>query len=43
MQKLSEVVHIPGSLWWKTKMFDVNLKNAGHVSRSKMVNFIMDQ
>ena len=24
-------------------MFDVDLKNASHVSRSKMVNFIMDQ
>ena len=24
-------------------MFDVDLKNAGHVSGSKIVNFIMDQ
>ena len=24
-------------------MFDVDLKNAGHISGSKMVNFIMDQ
>ena len=43
VQKLSDVVHIPGSVWWKGKMFDVDLKNAGHVSGSKMVNFIMDQ
>ena len=43
VQKLSDVVHILGSVWWKTKMFDVDLKNAGHVSGSKMVNFIMDK
>ena len=43
VQKMGDMVHIPGSVWWKTKMFDVNLKNAGHVSGSKMVNFIMDQ
>ena len=43
MQKLSDVMHIPGSVWWKAKMFDVDLRNAGHVSGSKMVNFIMDQ
>ena len=43
VQKLSDVVHIPESVWWKAKMFDVDLKNAGHVSGSKMVNFIMDQ
>ena len=43
MQKLSDVMHIPGSVWWKAKMFDVDLINAGHVSGSKMVNFIMDQ
>ena len=43
VQKMSDVVHIPGSVWWKAKMFDVDLKNEGHVSGSKMVNFIMDQ
>ena len=43
VQKMSDMVHIPGSVWWKAKMFDVDLKNAGHVSGSKMVNFIMDQ
>ena len=43
VQKMSDVVHIPGSVWWKAKMFDVDLKNAGHVSGSKMVNFIMFQ
>ena len=43
LQKLSDVVHIPRSVWWKAKMLDVDLKNAGHVFGSKMVNFIMDQ
>ena len=43
VQKISGVVHIPGNVWWKTKMFDADLKNAGHVSVSKMVKFIMDQ
>jgi hypothetical protein len=28
---------------WKAKMFDAELKNAGHVLGLKMVNFIMDQ
>ena len=40
---MSDVVHIPRNVWWKAKMFDVDLKHAGHVSGSKMVNFIMDQ
>ena len=43
VQKMSGVVHIPGNVWWKTKMFDADLKNAGHVSVSKMVKFIMDE
>jgi hypothetical protein len=43
VQKVSDVVDIEGNVWWKIKMFDAELKNAGHVSRSKMVNFIMDQ
>ena len=30
-------------MWWKAKIFDAELKNLGHISGSKMVNFIMDQ
>jgi hypothetical protein len=43
VQKMSDMVDIPGNVWWKAKMFDAELKNAGHVSGSKMVTFIMDQ
>ncbi len=43
IQKLSDVVYISGNVWWKAKMFDANLNNAGHVSGSKMVNFVMDK
>jgi hypothetical protein len=43
VQKVSDVVDIPGNVWWKTKMFDAELKNASHVSGSKMVTFIIDQ
>ena len=43
VQKVSDMVDIPGNVWWKAKMFDAELKNAGHVSGSKMVTFIMDQ
>jgi cell division protein FtsB len=43
VQKLNDMVNIPGIVWWKTKMFDAELKNAGHVSGSKMVTFIIDQ
>jgi hypothetical protein len=43
VQKVSNAVDIEGKVWWKAKMFDVDLKNAGYVSGSKMVNFIMDQ
>jgi cell division protein FtsB len=31
VQKLSDMVNIPGNVWWKAKMFDAELKNAGHV------------
>jgi len=37
------VVDIPGIVWWKAKKFDVELKNTGHVSGSKIVTFIIDQ
>ena len=37
------MVDIPGNVWWKAKMFDAELKNAGHVSGTNMVAFIMDQ
>jgi hypothetical protein len=43
MQKLSDMMNIPENVWWKAKMFDAELKNAGHVSGSKMVTFIIDQ
>jgi hypothetical protein len=43
VQKVSDVVDIPGNVWWKAKMFDAELKNAGHVSGSKMFTFIKDQ
>jgi hypothetical protein len=43
VQKVSAAVDIEGNVWWKIKMFDAELKNVGHVSGSKMVNFIMDQ
>jgi hypothetical protein len=40
---MSDAVDIEGNVWWKAKMFDVDLKNAVHLLKSKMVNFIMDQ
>jgi hypothetical protein len=43
VQKMSDVVDIQGNVWWKAKIFDAELKNADHVSRSKMINSIMDQ
>ena len=43
VQKVSDVMDIPGNVWWKAKMFDAELKNAGYVSELKMVIFIMDQ
>jgi hypothetical protein len=43
VQNVSDAVDIEGNVWWKAKMFDAELKNAGHVSGSKMVNFIMDK
>ena len=32
VQKVTDVVGIPGVVWLKAKMFDAELKNAGHVS-----------
>jgi hypothetical protein len=43
VQNVSDAVDIEGNVWWKAKMFDAELKNAGHVSGSKIVNFIIDQ
>ena len=43
VQKVNDVVVIPENVWWNAKMFDVELKNAGHVFGLKMVTFIMDQ
>jgi chromosome segregation ATPase len=43
IQNVSDVMDIKENVWWKAKMFDAEFKNAGHVSWSKMVNFIMDQ
>ena len=41
--KVSDLVDILGNVWWKAKMFDAKLKNAGHVSETKMVTLTMDQ
>ena len=43
VQKVNNVVGIPGDVWLKAKMFDAELKNASHVSGTKMVTFVMDQ
>jgi hypothetical protein len=43
VQNVSDAVDIERNVLWKAKMFDADLKNAGHLSKSKMVNFIMDQ
>ena len=43
IQKVNDVVGIPRDVWLKAKMFDAELKNAGHVFGTKMVTFIMDQ
>jgi hypothetical protein len=43
VQKVSDVVGILGDVWLKAKMFDAELKNAGHISGTKMVTFVMDQ
>ena len=43
VQKVSDVVDILGNVRWKAKMFNVELKNVGHVSETKMDTFIMDQ
>jgi hypothetical protein len=43
VQKVSEVVAIPGDVWMKAKMFDAELKNAGHISGTKRVTFVIDQ
>ena len=42
VQKVSDVVDIPGNVWWKAKMFDAELKNAGYDSELKMATFIMN-
>ena len=43
VQNVSNVVGIPRGVWLKAKMFDAELKNAGHISAIKMVTFVMDQ
>ena len=43
VQKVSDVLGILGDVWLKAKMFDVGLKNAGHISGTKIVTFIMNQ
>jgi hypothetical protein len=42
-QKVSDVVGIPRDMWLKAQMFDAELKNARHVSGTKIVTFVMDQ
>jgi hypothetical protein len=41
VQKVTDVVGTPRDVWLKAKMFDAELKNAGHAEL--MVTFIMDQ
>ena len=43
VQNVSDAVDISGNVWWKVKMFNEEFKNAGYVSGSNMVTFIMDQ
>jgi hypothetical protein len=43
VQNVSDAVDIEGNVWWKAKMFDAELENAGHVSGSKIVNFVMNK
>jgi hypothetical protein len=43
VQKMSDVVGIPGDVWLKAKMFDAELKNTGHVSGTKKVTFVMNK
>ena len=33
VQQVSDAVNIPGNVWWKAKLFDAELKNAGYVFR----------
>lgn len=42
-RKVMDTVGVPGDVWLKAKMFDADLKNAGHVSGTKLVPFVMDQ
>ena len=43
VQKVSDVVGIPGDVWLKANMFDAELKNAGHVFETKMITFVMNK
>jgi hypothetical protein len=43
IQRIQNMVGIPGDVWLKAKMFDGELAKAGHLSGSKMVGFIMEQ
>ena len=43
VQNVSDIVEILGNVWWKAKMFDAELKNAGHVFGTKIVTFIINQ
>ena len=43
VQKVIDVVGIPGDVWLKAKMFHADLKYAGHVFGTKIVTFVMDQ
>jgi hypothetical protein len=42
VQKVDDVVGIPGDTWLKANMFNAELENAGHVFGTKMVTFVMD-
>ena len=37
VQNVSDVVDIPGNVWWKANMFDAELKNADHVFGTKII------
>lgn len=34
---------IPGDVWLKAEMYDAELKIAGHISKMKLIMFVMDQ
>lgn len=41
IEKVQEVIKTPGDLWVKARMFDAQLEKDSHVSKTKMVSFLM--